>query len=202
MQSQTSTLLNRRRIRRSFGKISEAVKMPNLIEVQRHSYDQYLQMYIKPEERLKEGLQEVFLSIFPIKDFSGKSMLEFVSYNLEEPKYDVEECQQRGLTFASGLRVALRLVVWDIDEDSGTRSIRDMKEQDVYLGEMPLMTPNGTFVVNGVERVIVSQMHQEFSLIMIKEKPMHLANFCLQLELFLIEVLGLILSSTQKISLT
>ena len=117
-------------------------------------------MYIKPEERSKEGLQEVFLSIFPIKDFSGKSMLEFVSYSLEEPKYDVEECQQRGLTYASGLRVTLRLVVWDIDEDSGTRSIRDMKEQDVYLGEMPLMTPNGTFVVNGVERVIVSQMHR------------------------------------------
>ena len=160
MQPQTSTLLNRRRIRRSFGKISEAVKMPNLIEVQRLSYDQYLQMYIKPEERSKEGLQEVFLSIFPIKDFAGKSMLEFVSYSLEEPKYDVEECQQRGLTYASGLRVTLRLVVWDIDEDSGTRSIRDMKEQDVYLGEMPLMTPNGTFVVNGVERVIVSQMHR------------------------------------------
>ena len=160
MQAQTSTLLNRRRIRRSFGKISEAVQMPNLIEVQRHSYDQYLQMYIKPEARSKEGLQEVFLSIFPIKDFSGKSMLEFVSYSLEEPKYDVEECQQRGLTYASGLRVTLRLIVWDIDEDSGTRSIRDMKEQDVYLGEMPLMTPNGTFVVNGVERVIVSQMHR------------------------------------------
>ena len=132
MQPQTSTLLNRRRIRRSFGKISEAVKMPNLIEVQRHSYDQYLQMYIKPEERSKEGLQEVFLSIFPIKDFSGKSMLEFVSYSLEEPKYDVEECQQRGLTYASGLRVPLRLVVWDIDDDSGTRSISGMKEPDVY----------------------------------------------------------------------
>jgi len=110
MQPQTSTLLNRRRIRRSFGKISEAVKMPNLIEVQRHSYDQYLQMYIKPEERSKEGLQEVFLSIFPIKDFSGKSMLEFVSYSLEEPKYDVEECQQRGLTYASGLRVRKKFI--------------------------------------------------------------------------------------------
>ncbi len=160
MPLDTSTLLNRRRIRRTFGKISEAVSMPNLIEVQRHSYDQYLQMYIKPEDRLQEGLQEVFSSIFPIKDFSGRSMLEFVSYNLESPKYDVEECQQRGLTFAAGLRVTLRLVVWDIDEDSGAKSVRDMKEQDVYLGEMPLMTPNGTFVVNGVERVIVSQMHR------------------------------------------
>jgi len=160
MPLDTSTLLNRRRIRRTFGKISEAVTMPNLIEVQRHSYDQYLQMFVKPEDRTEEGLQEVFSSIFPIKDFSGRSMLEFVSYNLESPKYDVEECQQRGLTYASGLRVTLRLVVWDLDEDSGTKSVRDMKEQDVYLGEMPLMTPNGTFVVNGVERVIVSQMHR------------------------------------------
>ncbi len=160
MSLETSTLLNRRRIRRSFGKISEAITMPNLIEVQRHSYDQYLQMFVKPEERVKEGLQEVFISIFPINDFSGRSRLEFVSYNLENPKYDVEECQQRGLTYASGLRVTLRLVVWDIDEDSGNKSVRDMKEQDVYLGEMPLMTPNGTFVVNGIERVIVSQMHR------------------------------------------
>ena len=157
---ETSTLLNRRRKRRSFGKIYEAVTMPNLIEVQRHSYEQYLQMYTNPEDRIDEGLQEVFKSIFPIDDFSGKSRLEFVSYNLEPPKYDVEECQQRDLTFASGLRVTLRLIVWDIDEESGTKSVRDMKEQDVYLGEMPLMTPNGTFVVNGVERVIVSQMHR------------------------------------------
>ena len=160
MLPETSTLLKRRRIRKSFGKIDEAVTMPNLIEVQRHSYDQYLQMYIKPENRTREGLQEVFESIFPINDFSGRSRLEFVSYNLEQPKYDVEECQQRDLTFAAGLRVTLRLVVWDIDEDSGNKSVRDMKEQDVYLGEMPLMTPNGTFVVNGVERVIVSQMHR------------------------------------------
>ena len=95
---ENSTLLNRRRIRRSFGKISEVVTMPNLIEVQRHSYEQYLQMYVKPEDRINNGLQEVFRSIFPINDFTGRSMLEFVSYNLEEPKYDVEECQQRGLT--------------------------------------------------------------------------------------------------------
>ena len=131
MPLDTSTLLNRRRIRRTFGKISEAVTMPNLIEVQRHSYDQYLQMFVKPDDRLQEGLQEVFTSIFPIKDFSGRSMLEFVSYNLENPKYDVEECQQRGLTYAAGLRVTLRLVVWDLDEDSGAKSVRDMKEQDV-----------------------------------------------------------------------
>ena len=160
MSVQSGTLLNRRRVRRTFGKIKEVAQMPNLIEVQRHSYEQFLQMYIPVNERIDTGLEAVFSSVFPIKDFSGKSMLEFVSYTLEEPKYDVEECHQRGLTFSSPLRVTLRLVVWDLDPDTGTRSIRDMKEQDVYMGDMPLMTPNGTFVVNGTERVIVSQMHR------------------------------------------
>ena len=160
MSVQSGTLLNRRRVRRTFGKILEVAQMPNLIEVQRHSYEQFLQMYIPINERIDTGLEAVFSSVFPIKDFSGKSMLEFVSYTLEEPKYDVEECHQRGLTFSSPLRVTLRLVVWDLDPDTGTRSIRDMKEQDVYMGDMPLMTPNGTFVVNGTERVIVSQMHR------------------------------------------
>ena len=160
MSIQSGTLLNRRRVRRTFGKIAEVAQMPNLIEVQRHSYEQFLQMYIPANERIDTGLEAVFSSVFPIKDFAGKSMLEFVSYTLEEPKYDVEECHQRGLTFSSPLRVTLRLVVWDLDPDTGTRSIRDMKEQDVYMGDMPLMTPNGTFVVNGTERVIVSQMHR------------------------------------------
>ena len=128
-------------------------------------------------------------------------MLEFVSYSLEEPKYDVEECQQRGLTYASGLRVTLRLIVWDIDEDSGTRSIRDMKEQDVYLGEMPLMTHNGTFVVNGVERVIVSQMHRSPGVFFDHDKGKTHASvkFYLLLELFPTEVLGSTLSLIQKI---
>ena len=160
MSVQSGTLLNRRRVRRTFGKIAEVAQMPNLIEVQRHSYEQFLQMYIPVNERIDTGLEAVFSSVFPIKDFAGKSMLEFVSYTLEEPKYDVEECHQRGLTFSSPLRVTLRLIVWDLDPDTGTRSIRDMKEQDVYMGDMPLMTPNGTFVVNGTERVIVSQMHR------------------------------------------
>ena len=160
MSVQKSTLLNRRRIRRTFGKISEVAQMPNLIEVQRNSYEQFLQMYVPIEERIDVGLQAVFNSVFPIKDFVGRSMLEFVSYTLEEPKYDVDECHQRGLTFASPLRLTLRLIVWDLDTDTGTKSIRDMKEQDVYMGDMPLMTPNGTFVVNGTERVIVSQMHR------------------------------------------
>jgi len=160
MSLQQSTLLNRRRIRRSFGKINEVAQMPNLIEVQRNSYEQFLQMYVPIEERIDVGLQAVFSSVFPIKDFVGRSMLEFVSYTLDEPKYDVDECHQRGLTFASSLKLTLRLIVWDIDPDTGAKSIRDMKEQDVYMGDMPLMTPNGTFVVNGTERVIVSQMHR------------------------------------------
>ena len=117
-------------------------------------------MGIQPNDRTDHGLQETFKSVFPIGDFAGRSVLEFVSYDLESPKYDVEECQQRGLTYASPLRVTLRLVVWEENEDTGLRSIRDIKEQDVYMGDMPLMTSNGTFIVNGTERVIVSQMHR------------------------------------------
>ncbi len=105
-------------------------------------------------------MQEVFKSVFPIRDFSDRARLEFVRYELEQPKYDVEECQQRGITFAAPLKVTLRLVVWDVDEETGSRSIRDIKEQDVYMGDMPLMTKNGTFIINGTERVIVSQMHR------------------------------------------
>lgn len=150
----------RKRVRKSFGRIPEVIQMPNLIEVQKSSYDYFLQMDVIPEQRQNVGLQEVFRSVFPIKDFSERSQLEFVRYELEEPKYDVDECQQRGITFAAPLKVTLRLVVWDIDEDTGSRSIRDIKEQDVYMGDMPLMTDKGTFIINGTERVIVSQMHR------------------------------------------
>src|SRR5690348_1825133 len=150
----------RKRIRRNFGRIPEVAPMPNLIEVQKSSYDHFLQMDVLPEQRKGVGLQEVFKSVFPIKDFSDRARLEFVRYELEQPKYDVEECQQRGITFAAPLKVTLRLVVWDVDEDTQSRSIRDIKEQDVYMGDMPLMTKNGTFIINGTERVIVSQMHR------------------------------------------
>ncbi|WP_445679189.1 DNA-directed RNA polymerase subunit beta [Radicibacter daui] len=150
----------RKRVRKSFGRIPEVIRMPNLIEVQRNSYEQFLQMHVTPEKRELLGLQEVFKSVFPIKDFSGRAEIDFVRYELEQPKYDVEECQQRGMTFAAPLKVTLRLSVFDVDEDTGLRSIRDIKEQDVYMGDMPLMTDNGTFVVNGTERVIVSQMHR------------------------------------------
>lgn len=150
----------RKRIRRSFGKIREVADMPNLIEVQRQSYEAFLQADVDTDHRNRQGLQEVFTSVFPIKDFADKAEIDYVKYELEEPKYDVEECQQRGMTYAAPLRVTLRLSVFDVDEDTGLRSIRDIKEQDVYMVDMPLMTDNGTFVVNGTERVIVSQMHR------------------------------------------
>jgi DNA-directed RNA polymerase subunit beta len=146
----------RKRIRKSFGRITEVAPLPNLIEVQKASYDTFL---LQREEE-SSRLEEVFKSVFPIRDFSERSQLEFVRYELEPPKYDVEECQQRGMTYGAPLKVTLRLVVWDVDEETGAKSIRDIKEQDVYMGDMPLMTPNGTFIVNGTERVIVSQMHR------------------------------------------
>ena len=150
----------RKRIRKDFGQLTSVVPMPNLIEVQKTSYDHFLQRYTPAGEREDAGLQAVFKSVFPIQDFSERGTLEYVDYEFETPKYDVEECQQRGMTYAAPLKVTLRLVVWDIDEETGARSIRDIKEQDVYMGDMPLMTQNGTFVVNGTERVIVSQMHR------------------------------------------
>ena len=148
------------RPRRSFGKIREVAQMPNLIEVQRDSYEQFLQHEEAPDERAFHGLHKVLSEVFPIKDFSDRAEIDFVRYELEQPKYDVEECQQRGMTYAAPLRVTMRLSVFDVDEDTGLRSIRDIKEQDVYMLDMPLMTDNGTFVVNGTERVIVSQMHR------------------------------------------
>ncbi|GHC62384.1 DNA-directed RNA polymerase subunit beta [Limoniibacter endophyticus] len=158
--AQTQTFNGRRRIRKVFGNIPEVAQMPNLIEVQKASYDQFL-MVDEPEGgRANEGLQSVFKSVFPIEDFSGTAMLEFVKYEFEQPKFDVDECRQRDLTYAAPLKVTLRLIVFDIDEDTGTKSIKDIKEQDVYMGDMPLMTMNGTFIVNGTERVIVSQMHR------------------------------------------
>ncbi|MEZ5845957.1 MAG: DNA-directed RNA polymerase subunit beta [Geminicoccaceae bacterium] len=150
----------KKRIRKSFGRIPEVTTMPNLIEVQRQSYENFLQMLVEAADRTVAGLEEVFRSVFPIRDFADRAALDYVKYELEAPKYDVEECHQRGLTYAAPLRVTLRLIVWDVDEDTGAKSVRDIKEQDVYMGDMPLMTSNGTFVVNGTERVIVSQMHR------------------------------------------
>jgi DNA-directed RNA polymerase subunit beta len=151
---------NNLRFRRSFGRIRKIIDLPYLIEIQKNSYDLFLQKDVAPMERLGQGLQEVFKSVFPIKDFNETASLEFVSFALGEPKYDVEECHQRGMTFAAPLKVTVQLVLWDVDQQTGARSIKNVKEQEVYFGEIPLMTINGTFMVNGTERVIVSQLHR------------------------------------------
>src|ERR1700742_2823399 len=155
----TLSFTGRKRLRKNFGKIQEIAQMPNLIEVQRTSYDQFLQLE-KGDGRKDEGLEAVFRQVFPIKDFSESSLLEYVDYHFEDPKYDVEECQQRSMTYAAPLKVTLRLIVFDVDQETGAKSVKDIKEQDVYMGDVPFMTENGTFVVNGTERVIVSQMHR------------------------------------------
>jgi len=154
-QSQVTTNL---RLRRSFGKIKKIIDIPNLIEIQKRSYDDFLQADAAMEERADVGLQGVFKSVFPIKDFNENASLEFVSYELGTPKYDVDECHQRGMTLAAPIKVKIQLVIWDLE--NGRRSIKNVKEQEVYFGEIPLMTRNGTFMVNGTERVIVSQLHR------------------------------------------
>ena len=152
--------LGQKRLRKYYGKIREVLEMPNLIQVQKSSYELFLKSGDQPEPMDGEGIMGVFQSVFPIKDFNETSILEFVKYELEKPKYDVEECQQRDMTYSAPLKVTLRLIVFDVDEDTGAKSVKDIKEQDVFMGDMPLMTPNGTFIVNGTERVIVSQMHR------------------------------------------
>ena len=154
------TYSGQKRIRKYFGKIREVLEMPNLIEVQKSSYDLFLRSGDSDKPRDGDGIQGVFQSVFPIKDFNETAVLEFVKYELEKPKYDVDECQQRDMTFSGPLKVTLRLIVFDVDQDTGAKSVKDIKEQDVFMGDMPLMTSNGTFIVNGTERVIVSQMHR------------------------------------------
>ncbi|MEL7115217.1 MAG: DNA-directed RNA polymerase subunit beta, partial [Pseudomonadota bacterium] len=154
------SFLGQKRLRRYYGKIREVLEMPNLIEVQKSSYDLFLNSGDQLEPMDDEGIKGVFQSVFPIKDFNETAVLEFVKYELEKPKYDVEECQQRDMTYSAPLKVTLRLIVFDVDEDTGAKTVKDIKEQDVFMGDMPLMTPNGTFIVNGTERVIVSQMHR------------------------------------------
>ena len=157
----TQALLTTKRIRKNFGQINLVATIPNLIEVQKNSYEKsFLQLFIKDVERQNKGLQSVLNSIFPIHDQSNTATLEFVKYEFDNPKYDVEECTQRGLSYAAPLKVTLRLSVWEIDEDTGAKEIKGIKEQEVYMGDIPLMTKNGTFVINGTERVVVSQMHR------------------------------------------
>ena len=160
MTSKAHVFNGRKRVRKVYGHITEVTDMPNLIEVQMSSYDAFLMVNEPEGGRGDEGLQAVFNSVFPIKDFTGAAQLDFVRYDFEAPKYDTEECRQRDMTYSAPLKVTLRLIVFDIDEDTGAKSVKDIKEQEVYMGDMPLMTGNGTFVINGTERVIVSQMHR------------------------------------------
>jgi len=155
-----SQIQNNFRARKSFAKIGKIIDIPNLIDIQKQSYEKFLQKDVPIEKREDIGLQGVFKSVFPIKDFSETSSIEFVSYTLDKPKYDVDECRQRGMTFAAPIKVTVRLVIWDTNEDTGSQSIRDVKEQEVFFGEIPLMTDNGTFIINGTERVVVSQLHR------------------------------------------
>lgn len=148
------------RIRKSFAKNKQVIEIPNLIELQKKSYEAFLLKEVDADRRGNEGLNGVFKSVFPISDFNNTSSLEFVGYTLEPSKYDVDECRQRGMTFAAPVKVTLRLIVFDVDEETEARSIRDVKEQEVYLGEIPLMTANGSFIINGTERVVVSQLHR------------------------------------------
>ena len=148
------------RFRQNFAKNKQVLSIPNLIELQKRSYEEFLQKDVDPDRRSDLGLQGVFKSVFPISNFNGTCSLEFVGYVLEPPKYDVDECRQRGMTFAAPIKVTLRLIVFDVDEHTEAKSIRDVKEQEIYLGEIPLMTTNGSFIINGTERVVVSQLHR------------------------------------------
>ncbi len=154
------TFTGRKRVRRKFGEITEIAKMPNLIQVQKNSYELFLSVKEPEGGREDQGLQAVFNSVLPITDFAGKSQLDFVKYEFDPPKFDMEECQQRDMTFAAPLKVTLRLIVFDVNDETGAKTVKDIKEQDVYMGDIPFMTTNGTFVINGTERVIVSQMHR------------------------------------------
>src|SRR4030066_1358515 len=149
-----------RRCRKNFSKIKDVLTISNLIEVQKQSYDRFLQVNVDPDKREPMGLQGVFKTVFPIKDFYETASLEFVSYRFTEPKYDMEECLLRGMTYAAPIKVTVRLVVWDVNEETEAKNIKAGKEQEVYFGEIPLMTDNGTFIINGTERVIVSQLHR------------------------------------------
>ncbi len=156
----TSLLANNARFRRSFAKVDKVIDVHNLIEIQKKSYGDFLQADVDVSKRENRGLQAVFNSVFPIEDFNQTASLQFVSFTFEKPKYEVDECRQRGMTYAAPLKVTVRLVVWDIDEETESQNIRDIKEQEVYFGELPIMTENGTFIINGTERVVVSQLHR------------------------------------------
>ncbi|NBV50918.1 DNA-directed RNA polymerase subunit beta, partial [bacterium] len=158
--STASGFFGQKRFRREFGKFPQLIDIPDLIEVQKRSYDLFLQAEADPHKREATGLEGVFKSVFPISDFNNTSSLNYDCYVLETPKYDIDECRSRGMSFAAPLKVTVRLEVYEVDEQTGTRNIKDVKEQEVYLGEIPLMTNRGSFIINGTERVVVSQLHR------------------------------------------
>jgi len=157
MSSLSSTFIRPRKL---FSKIEPSIEVPYLIEVQKNSYAEFLQMDTAPDQRKNQGLEAVFRSVFPVHESSGVASIEYVSYSFEEPKYWVDECRQRGMSYAAPLKVVVRLVLWNIDKETDVKSILDVRQQEVYFGEIPLMTENGTFIINGTERVIVSQLHR------------------------------------------
>lgn len=150
----------KKRIRNNFGKSTEVLEVPYLLATQINSYAGFLQSGVSPEKRVDIGLHAAFSSVFPIESHSGYAVLEYVKYRLGEPTFDVRECQQRGATYAAPLRVLVRLVIYDKEAAANAKVVKDIREQEVYMGELPLMTDNGTFVINGTERVIVSQLHR------------------------------------------
>ena len=156
----TLSFTERKRVRKNFGKLKEVSKFPNLIEIQKKSYKEFLLEDMSPSERPDRGLQKVFKSVFPLEDFSGSARIEYIEYDFQQPKFDVDECRQRDKTYAAPLNVKLRLIVFDIDEETESRTVKDIKEQEIYLCDLPLMTQKGTFITNGTERVVVSQMHR------------------------------------------
>ena len=156
----TSKIKTNLRLRKNYSKIGEIAEMPNLIGIQKSSYERFLQSNVDPAKREDIGLQKVFKSVFPVRDYNNTASLEFVSYSLGTPKYDMDECRDRGMTWAAPLRVTIQLVLWDVNPDTGARHLSALKEDVVYFGEIPLMTERGTFIVNGTERVIVSQLHR------------------------------------------
>ena len=150
----------KKNIRKNFGKLKESLSIPNLIEVQKNSYKELTDYNADLSDNLLKGFNRVFKNIFPIEDLNEKATLEYVSYKLEKPKFDTEECIQRGLTYSSALKCTLRLVVYEINQENNTKDILSAKEQEVYMGEVPMMTNSGTFITNGVQRVVVNQMHR------------------------------------------
>ena len=158
--SNSLSLTNRRSLRHTFGVLSDTVKMPNLIAIKRSSYQQFLDSKIDTNKKNYIGIDEALKSIFPVKDYAGRMSLKYISYKLDRPKYDVIECRQRGLSYSAALKVIFRLDIINIDEETGDKIGQDAREEEVYLGDIPLMTDKATFVINGTERVIVSQMHR------------------------------------------